>query len=143
MRLLFATAVAVTLTAAVVAAPAPADAPAPLVGVWAKDAGGVELRFDFRADGTAKIVVTAGDNGIDATAKYTAGKDGKVEMTVTESKEVGTFPGVPPKGTKYTFTFKPDGKTAKLSGFGGGEDAERAKEAVEGDYTKIEPKKEK
>jgi hypothetical protein len=126
----------------IVITPAPAADPAPLSGVWVKDADGVDLRFHFLPGGTLKVTVTAGENGIDATAKYTADKAGKVEMTITESKEIGTFPGVPPKGAKFTFTFKADGAKAKLSDFAG-DGSERSKDAVEGEYRKVEEKKEK
>ena len=99
-----------------------------------KESGDFELAMKFDKE-TYTTTVKAGDSSIVVTSKYTVDKDGKVKAEVTEVKETGSFPQKPEKGTKFTFTFKIDGKakTAKLSDFEM-PGAEGAKDVVEGDY---------
>jgi hypothetical protein len=105
-----------------------------LSGRWIKEADGFELAMKFDKE-TYTTTVKAGDNSIVVTSKYTVDKDGKVTAEVTETKETGSFPTKPEKGTKFTFTFKIDekAKTAKLSDFEM-PGAEGAKDVVEGEY---------
>jgi hypothetical protein len=105
-----------------------------LSGRWVKESGDFELAMKFDKE-TYTTTVKSGDSSIVVTSKYTVDKDGKVKAEVTEVKETGSFPQKPEKGTKFTFTFKIDGKakTAKLSDFEM-PGAEGAKDVVEGDY---------
>lgn len=110
-----------------------------LTGVWAREAGGIDLKFDFDAvkdkKDVMKITVLAGDNGVVVTCKYKVEKDNKVKLTVTEVEEKGTFPQKPPKGLEIGFVWKVKGDTATLDELTG-EGIEEAKPLLEGEYEK-------
>ena len=79
-----------------------------------------------------RVGETAG-NGAVVKAKYTVDKDGVIKAKVTDVEEKGEFPAKPAVGFEFSFKFKIDGKTAKLTDFDG-KDTENAKPVVEGDY---------
>ena len=108
------------------------DAPK-LAGTWVREADGIELAFQFVGDDVVKVSVTAGDNGIVSTCKYTVGKDGVISAKITDVKEKGTFPSKPPVGLEFKCKFTIAGKTAKLTDFES-EKAEGAKDVLEGEY---------
>lgn len=115
------------------------DKPSKPAGTWVRDSDGIELKFQFQPKDVLKITVTAGDNGAVVTSKYTQGKDGVLKCEVTDSEEKGTFPAKPAVGSKMSFKFKIDGKTATLSDLEGVANDE-AKKFVEGEYMKKDDK---
>lgn len=134
------------------AAPAPADdkkdekksdKPA-LTGVWTREAGGIDLKFDFTPDkdkkAVLKITAGAGDNGVTVVCKYTVDKDGRVKATVTDVEEKGTFPQKPPKGLEFSFRWKVKADTATLDELTG-EGFDEAKPVIEGEYEKKKDEK--
>lgn len=104
-----------------------------LAGTWAREAGGFDLKVEFREKDTVKITAVSGENGAAVTAKYTVGKDGRVKAKITEVKEIGKFAGAPPVGLEFSFTWKVKGDTATLDDVVG-KDLEHAKPILEGDY---------
>lgn len=104
-----------------------------LKGAWVREAEGIEIEFNFKTKTEMLVVVTAGDNGVTLTCKYTVDKDNKVKATVTDVKEKGEFPAKPPKGYEFSFNFKIDKDTAKASDFQA-ENADEARAVVEGEY---------
>jgi hypothetical protein len=108
-----------------------ADGP---TGIWVREASGLDLKLDFTKPGVLKISVFGGDNGVIATCKYTV-KDGVVKGEVTEVEEKGTFPGKPPKGFEFSFTWKVKGETGTLDDLKG-ENLDDVKPVIEGDYAR-------
>ena len=109
-------------------------------GVWFKEAEGLKLTFDFSKPDI--VVVTAGHdaNALILTGKYTVEKDGLIKVKTTKIDVKGEFPVKPKEGYTFEFKVKVDGKTAKVSDFDASEDADNARGAVEGEYTKEEKK---
>ncbi|MBX9579950.1 MAG: hypothetical protein K2X87_06540 [Gemmataceae bacterium] len=130
--------------AAAVALSAPADdkkdekkdKPA-LSGTWTREAGGLDLKFEFAKDKEeVKVTALAGDNGAVVTCKY-AVKDGRVTLTVKEVEEKGEFPQKPPVGFEMKFKWTVKGDTATLDDLEGLDDA---KPVLEGEYQKKKAK---
>lgn len=115
------------------AVPAFADEkkPASPTGTWTHDAGGFEITIAFAKNLT--ITAMNGENGIVVTASYTTEKDGTVKLKITKVDEKGNFPDKPPLGTEFSFEWKADGTKGKLANFKG-ENADAAKDVMEGDY---------
>lgn len=134
LRLLAAFA-AVSLASLAFADDKKADEKAPaLSGKWVRETDDFKLEFGFEKD-KLTIVVLSGENGLTVTTDYKVDKDGKVTAEVTDTKEKGSFPTKPEKGTKITFTFKASDKTAKITDFEAPE-GDGAKAIVEGEYKK-------
>ena len=109
-------------------------------GVWAKEADGLKLTFDFGKPDVVTLIAAAGENSLTITGKYTMGKDGLIKMKSDKIEVKGEFPVKPKDGYTFEFKLKVDGKKAKLTDFDASESAEEAKGAVEGEYTKEEKK---
>jgi hypothetical protein len=110
-------------------------------GVWTREAGGLELKFDF-ADakkGTFKAHVSSNADGVVATCKYEV-RDGVVKAEVTAVEEKGNFPSRPPVGYEFSFKWEPKGDTAELSGLKG-DNIDNIKPAVEGTWTRVKASK--
>lgn len=131
---------------AAVAASAPADdkkddkdKPA-LSGTWTREAGGLDIKFEFLKDkkDVVKVSAMAGDNGVVVTAKYEV-KDGRVKLTVTDAEEKGEFPNVPKKGMELSFKWSVKGDTATLDDLEG-EGLDEAKPVLEGEYARKKAK---
>ena len=116
------------------------DGKAKPAGVWFKETEGLKLTFDFSKPDI--VVVTAGHdaNALILTGKYTVEKDGLIKVKTTKIDVKGEFPVKPKEGYTFEFKVKVDGKTAKVSDFDASEDADNARGAVEGEYTKEEKK---
>ncbi len=110
-------------------------------GVWAKEIDGMKLTFDFSKPDALILTAGSGDNALILTGKYTVEKDGLIKVTTTKSEIKGEFPVQPKEGFLFEFKLKTDGKTATISNYDASEDADGARAAVEGEYTKAEPKK--
>jgi len=136
MSRLFAGACALAL---VVATAAAQEKPA-LTGTWAREANGLDLKFQFAKDGTFKLSAFGGDNGVTLTCKYTVEKDGTVKATISKVEEKGSFPAKPAEGLEFSFKWK-----VKKNGNGElddlkGKDLEDVKATVEGEYTPVKKK---
>ncbi|HEX4612043.1 MAG TPA: hypothetical protein VH092_27855 [Urbifossiella sp.] len=107
-------------------------------GVWTREAGGLDLKFDFGGKGSFKLVAFAGVNGIVATCKY-AVKDGVVKAEVTDVDEKGSFPSKPPVGFEFSFKWVAKGDTAELSDLKG-DNIDNVKPVVEGEYQRAKEK---
>ncbi|MFO0937394.1 MAG: hypothetical protein U0798_12865 [Gemmataceae bacterium] len=106
-----------------------------LSGKWVRDADDFKLSFSFEKDSKMVLNVMAGEAGLTVTTKYTVDKDGKITAEITDVKEKGNFPTKPETGTKFSFKFKVDGKSAKLTDFEH-PDGDGAKGIIEGEYKK-------
>ena len=112
----------------------------PPTGVWEKEADGLKLSFDFSKPDVVIVTAAAGENSLILTSKYKIEKDGLIKATTNKIEVKGEFPVKPKDGYNFEFKIKIDGKKAKISDFGASEDADKAKEVVEGEYTKAEKK---
>lgn len=128
---------ALALAVLVPAGTAPADdkkddkKPA-LSGTWTREANGFDLKLEFAGKDTVKISAFADVNGVIATCKYTADKDGLVKAKVTKAEVKGDFKK-PPEGLELSFKWKVKGDTATLDDLTG-DGLENAKPVVEGEY---------
>jgi hypothetical protein len=104
-----------------------------LSGTWAREANGLDVKFEFSGNDTVKVSVFGGDNGIIATCKHTVDKDGLVKAKITKVEEKGTFEAKPPVGLEFSFKWKVKGDTATLDELKG-EMVEDAKPVLEGEY---------
>jgi hypothetical protein len=105
-------------------------------GVWAREAGGLDLKFDFTGGRSPfKVSVFKGDDGITATCKYEV-KDGVVKAEITAVAEKGSFPNPPPVGFAFSFKWAAKGDTAELSDLTG-DDIDNIKPVVEGEYQRV------
>jgi hypothetical protein len=111
-----------------------ADGPA---GVWSREAGGLELKFDFTdaKKGRMKVTLLAGDNGVVLGCKLEV-KDGVVRGEIKDVEERGNFPNRPPVGLEFKFKWKATGDTAELSELQG-ENIDNVKPVVEGEYRRV------
>lgn len=128
-------ALAVALTGAAADDKKDEKKPAP-AGTWTREAGGVELTFEFvkgKKD-VLKITAAAGDNGVVVTSKYEV-KDGRVKVTVQEVEEKGEFPNKPPKGLELSFKWTVKDDTATLEDLEG-DNLDAAKPVIEGEYAR-------
>ncbi len=108
-------------------------------GVWTREAGGLEVKFDFTGGKSPfKATVLKGDDGFTATCKYDV-KDGVVKAEIAAVEEKGSFPNLPPVGFEFGFKWKSDGDTAELSDLTG-DDVENVKPLVEGEYKRVKGK---
>lgn len=113
---------------------------APLSGVWTRESGGLDLKFDFTGGKAAfKVYVFSNADGVVATCKYEV-KDGVVKAEVTEVEEKGSFPNKPPVGFGYSFKWQPKGDTAELSDLTG-DNIDAVRPAVEGEWRRAKGKK--
>lgn len=112
-----------------------------LSGVWTREAGGFDLKFDFSGKDSFKLTVYKGTDGIVATCKATV-KDGVVKAEITKVDEAGNFPMKPPVGLAFGFKWAAKGDTAELSDLTG-DNLDNAKPLVEGEYKKAAEKKKK
>jgi hypothetical protein len=106
-------------------------------GVWAREAGGLELKFDFTdaKKGTFKAHVGSGADGIVATCKFEV-RDGAVKAEVTGVEEKGNFQSKPPVGYEFGFKWQPKGGTAELSELTG-DNVDNIKPVIEGEWTRV------
>jgi hypothetical protein len=118
----------------------PKDDKAKPTGVWSKEADGLKLSFDFSKPDVVIVIAGAGENTLTLTSKYKIEKDGLIKATTSKIEVKGEFPVKPKDGYNFEFKIKIDGKKAKISDFSASEDADKAKEVVEGEYTKEEKK---
>ena len=125
------------------AGPAPAadkkDKPA-TSGTWTREVNGLDIKFEFVDKKTLKIVVMHDENGLIVTCSYTADKDAKVKVTITDVEVKGDFKTKPAKGTEFSFKWTVKDDTATLDDLTG-EDLENAKPVVEGEYARKKDKK--
>ncbi|MBX9627338.1 MAG: hypothetical protein K2X82_26280 [Gemmataceae bacterium] len=113
------------------------DKPA-LSGTWTREAGGLDIKFEFAKDKeVVKVTALAGDNGAVVTCKYSVGKDGRVTLKITDVEEKGEFPAKPPVGLELKFKWTVKGDTATLDDLEGHEEA---KPVLEGEYQKKKAK---
>lgn len=105
-----------------------------LKGTWTKETNGIVVDVKFGKDGEVAFIASAGENGVTVNCKYTLEKDGTLKAKVTGTEEKGSFPQKPKDGTEFSFKFKIDGKSAKLTDFESKEIGD-AKDAIEGEYT--------
>lgn len=110
-------------------------------GVWAREAGGLDMKFDFTAKESFKFIAVTGDNGIVATCKYKV-KDGVVSAEVTAVDEKGSFPNKPPVGFEFSFKWLAKADTAELSDLTG-DGVDNVKSVVEGEYQRVKGKAKK
>jgi hypothetical protein len=138
----FAFAVVLVAAAASAAQDAKKEKKAGLSGVWTREAGGFELKFDFTdaKKGTFKAHVASGADGIVATCKFEV-RDGAVKAEVTAVEEKGNFQSKPPVGYEFGFKWEPKGGTAELSELKG-ENVDNIKPVIEGQWTRVKAKKE-
>jgi hypothetical protein len=111
-------------------------------GVWTREAGGIDLKFDFTGGKSPfKASVFKGDDGFTATCKYEI-KDGVVKAHITAVEDKGNFPNPPPIGSEFSFKWTPKDNTAELSDLMG-DNTEGVKPLVEGEYTRVKGKDKK
>jgi hypothetical protein len=115
-----------------------ADGPA---GVWVREAGGLELKFDFTdaKKGSFKLTAMNGDNGAVVGCKF-AVKDGVVRAEIKDVEEKGNFPSKPPVGFEFKFKWKATGDAAELSDLVG-DNIDNVRPVVEGEYKRVKGKK--
>ena len=104
-------------------------------GKWVREADGFDLSFSFEKEGKMMLDVKSGENVLTITTTYSVDKENNVTAEITDVKMKGNFPTKPEKGSKFSFKFKVDDKTAKLSDFDI-HDGDGAKAIVEGEYKK-------
>lgn len=104
-----------------------------LSGTWTREANGLDLKIDFAGKDTFKISAFADQNGVIATCKYTADKDGLVKAKVTKVEVKGDFQNKPAVGLELSFKWKAKGDIATLDDLTG-DGLENAKPVVEGEY---------
>jgi hypothetical protein len=133
----FAFAVALVAFAGPAAADDKAEKKATLTGVWAREAGGLDLKFDFTdaKKGTFKLTAVGGENGVVLTCKHTV-MNGVVKAEVTAVDEKGTFPNKPPVGFEFGFKWAAKGDAAELSELTG-ENIDNVRPVVEGEYKRV------
>ncbi len=111
-------------------------------GVWVREAGGIEVKFDFTAGKSPfKTSVFKGDDGITVTCKYEI-KDGVVKAEITAVEEKGSFPNPPAVGFEFSFKWAPKDDTAELSDLTA-EGVENVKPIIEGEYNRVKGKDKK
>jgi hypothetical protein len=113
------------------------EAPA---GTWTRESSGAEITFAFTGKDAVTVTVAAGENGLVAKGTFAVDKKGAVKVTITEVKELGNFPAKPPKGFEFGFKWTVKGDVATLDDLTG-DKIEDAKSIVEGEYTRVKPKK--
>ena len=118
----------------------PKDDKAKPTGIWAKEADGLKLLFDFSKADIVIVTAAVGENALILTSKYKVEKDGLIKATTTKIEVMGEFPVKPKDGYNFEFKIKIDGKKARISDFGANEEADKGKEVVEGEYEKEEKK---
>ncbi len=118
----------------------PKDEKGKPAGVWAKEADGLKLVFDFGKPDAVTLIAAAGENSLTITGKYTVDKEGLIKVKSDKIEVKGEFPVKPKDSYTFEFKLKVDGKKAKISDFDASESADEAKGAVEGEYTKEEKK---
>lgn len=110
-----------------------------LSGIWTKDIDGAIISFDFSKKDKVVVMVEASDKSITMTCKSTVDKDGVVKATAEKIENKNEFPSEIKKGYEFKMKVKVDGKKATISNFEA-ENADAAKNIVEGEYTKKEAK---
>ena len=134
-RLLTAAAVAVLGLTAVADDDKPKKDEVPFKGAWAKENDGFVIAFTFKTKTEGECKVEAGGAGLTLTLKYEL-KDDKVTAEVTKVEEKGDFPAKVPVGYKMKFTMKKAGDDAvKISDYEA-DNADEARQIVEGEYKK-------
>jgi hypothetical protein len=108
-----------------------------LTGSYTRKAGDLDLKIEFKKDNVMVYHVTIGEVGCVMTSKYTREKDGVFKCEVTDFEKKGDFPASKDKGYKFTFKLKIEDKKLVLSNLEGDDIAEDQKQAVEGDYEKV------
>jgi hypothetical protein len=112
--------------------------PAKPTGTWVRENEGFEIKIEFAKDDTLMVILTAGDNGLTVTSKYTIDADGRLKATITDVEKKNDFPALPKKGDEFSLRLKVDGDKATVSDFKGheGDDNEGARKMMEGEYKK-------
>lgn len=111
-------------------------------GVWVREAGGIEVKFDFTGGKSPfKASVFKGDDGINLTCKYEI-KGGVVKAEITVVEEKGNFPNPPPVGFEFSFKWAPKDDTAELSDLAA-DNIDNVKPIVEGEYNRVQGKDKK
>jgi hypothetical protein len=128
------------ILAMVATVPARADDAPKYAGTWVKDADGLMLSIVFGKPGELDYKVEAGDNSLTMSCSYTVDKDGLLKAKMVKKTIKGEFPFDPKEGFTFQFKVKLDKNVATISDFDANENAEAGKGAVEGKYTKKEPK---
>ena len=106
----------------------------PLLGSFARKAGDLGLKLEFKKDNVVDFHVTAGDTSCVMTSKYTKEKDGTFKCEVMNFEKKGDFPVTKEKGYKFSFKVEVKEKKLVLSDLAGDDIADDQKRAVEGDY---------
>lgn len=117
------------------------DAPAAVPsGTWSRESSGAEITFAFSGKDAVTVTAAVGENGLEMKGTFAVDKKGVVKVTITEAKELGNFPTKPPKGFEFAFKWAVKGDVATLDDLTG-DKIEDAKSIVEGEYTRVKPKK--
>jgi hypothetical protein len=110
-------------------------------GQWSREIeSGAELKLDFTKKDELKITIAAGDAGLTINTKIKIEKDGTIKATTTSVEKKGDFPVEIKKDFECSFKIKIDGKTAKVTDYTANENEDQGKNAVEGEYKKVEDK---
>jgi len=110
-------------------------------GQWTREIeSGAELKLDFTKKDELKITIAAGDAGLTINTKIKIEKDGTIKATTTSVEKKGDFPVEIKKDFECSFKIKIDGKTAKVTDYTANENEDQGKNAVEGEYKKVEDK---
>jgi hypothetical protein len=110
-------------------------------GQWTREIeSGAELKLDFTKKDELKIAIAAGDAGLTINTKIKIEKDGTIKATTTSVEKKGDFPVEIKKDFECSFKIKIDGKTAKVTDYTANENEDQGKNAVEGEYKKVEDK---
>ena len=118
-----------------------ADAP---TGVWEKTTDeGLTLRMDFSKKDTLVVTAQVEDKKVVMTTALTAGKDGKWTAKLSKAESKNDFPFVPSDKYEFSFKVKAGKDTITLSDYEANEHQDEAKGVVEGEYKKVEAKKDK
>jgi hypothetical protein len=103
-------------------------------GAYARKAGDMDLKVEFKKD---KVMVFHGDvggSGFVMTSKYEKDADGIYHCEVTKFEKKGDFPVAKEKGYKFSFKLEVKDKAIVLSELNGDDINEDQKKAVEGEY---------
>jgi hypothetical protein len=125
--------------ASAVAGRAAEDAPK-YAGYWTKDNDGITMNIHFKKEKELDFKVEMGDNSLTMRCSYTVEKDGLIKAKLVKKTIKGEFPFEPKDGFTFQFKLKIEKDKATLSDFDASENAENAKGAVEGKYSKKEEK---
>jgi hypothetical protein len=101
------------------------------VGTWARAAGDIEVKFEFKED-TLKCTLVGMGLTIDIDADYAMSKDNVVFGRVSKVSKKGACVG-PSVGDLFTFKIAVKNKTLTISELGPQNNAD-ARELIEGEY---------